>query len=130
MCEKMDCELTMDLEAIRRAVETGMESYCYEVPSPSVGNAWSEDKIKVELAAMRAALVVPYWADVEQRDTFEQVTADKALSRECAVVADDAQGNLLAFDPIENEFLLARRCDGRLRSIGVRGDAVGCFLAR
>ncbi len=126
----MDCEPMLDLETLRRDVETDIESYRYEVPLQSVDIPWSDDRIKLELAAMRAALVVPYWADVELRDTFEQVAADKALSRECVVVADDAHGNLLAFDPIENEFLLAQSHDSRLRSIGVRGDAVGSFMAR
>jgi hypothetical protein len=120
----------MDLEALRRAVENAIESYRYVIPLQTVGNAWKPSKIKTELAAMRAALVVPYWVNVEQRDTFEQISAHKAPSIECVVVADDARGNLLAFDPIEDEFLLVQRYDGRLSTCGVRGDAVGCFMAR
>jgi hypothetical protein len=34
------------------------------------------------------------------------------------------------FDPAENDFLLAQRVEGALFSIGVRGDAIGCFMAR
>ncbi len=79
---------------------------------------------------MRAALVAPYWADVELRDTHEQIAAAPAMSRRCVVVADDLKGTVLTFDPIENEFLLAVRREDVLLSIGVRGDAVGCFMAR
>ncbi len=120
----------MDLETLQHVVESDIESYRYEVAVRSIGNAWTDDRIEAELATMRAALVVPYWVDVELRDTFEQCAADQSLSRKCAVVADDAHGNLLAFDPVENEFLLAQSCNDRVCSIGVRGDAVDCFMAR
>jgi hypothetical protein len=45
-------------------------------------------------------------------------------------VADDLKGTILAFDPIENGFLLAVKQKDALLAIGVRGDAVGCFMAR
>jgi hypothetical protein len=79
---------------------------------------------------MRSALVAPYWAEVDIRDTFEQISADTGPHRKCAVVADDGCGSLLAFDPMQNDFLLAVALEGGLRSVGVRGDAVGCFMAR
>jgi hypothetical protein len=79
---------------------------------------------------MRAALVRPYWADAELRDTQEQIVANPAILRKCAIVADDLKGTILAFDPIENGFLLAVRQEDAVRTIGVRGDAVGCFMAR
>lgn len=36
----------------------------------------------------------------------------------------------VVFDPVENEFMLAVRHNDKLSTIGVRGDAVGCFMAR
>jgi hypothetical protein len=79
---------------------------------------------------MRSALVAPYWTEVDIRDTFEQVSSDVSPCRSCAVVADNGHGTLLLFDPTGNDFLLAVRSGDGLRSIGVRGDAVGCFMAR
>ena len=46
------------------------------------------------------------------------------------LVADDLKGTVLAFDPIEKEFLLAVSQKDALLTIGVRGDAIGCFMAR
>jgi hypothetical protein len=77
---------------------------------------------------MRSALVAPYWAEI--RDAFEQVSSHTGLRRKCAVVADDGCGSLLVFDPMQNDFLLAVPQECGLVSVGVRGDAVGCFMAR
>jgi hypothetical protein len=123
-------DTAMDLETLRRAVENDIANYRYSSSGNTVGIAWSEERIDAELTAMRAALVNPYWADVELRDTHEQIDADPAILRKCAIVADDLKGTILAFDPIENGFLLAVKGKGALQTIGVHGDAVGCFMAR
>jgi hypothetical protein len=79
---------------------------------------------------MESALVPPYWTNVGLRDTHGQIAAKPELSRRCAIVADDRNGTLLVFDPVENEFMLAVRHHDELLKIGVRGDAVDCFMAR
>jgi hypothetical protein len=122
--------MTMDLEALRRAVESEIEAYEYSVPPGTVGNRIPADRIRAKLAAMRRALVEPYWAEVEIRDTFEQVSSDTGPRVKCAIVADDGSDSVLVFDPTQDEFLIAVRHNGGLWSIGVRGDAVGCFIAR
>ncbi len=123
-------DTAMDLETLRRSVENDIENYRYNASPNTVGTAQSEDTVEAELNAMRAALVSPYWADVELRDTHEQIATHPAISRRCAVVADDLKGTVLAFDPIEKEFLLAVWQKDALLTIGVRGDAIGCFMAR
>jgi hypothetical protein len=120
----------MDLDTLRRVVENEIENYRYNPSTNMVGTAWDEERVCAELAAMKAALVAPYWTDVELRDTHQQITATPALSRRCAVVADDLNGMLLVFDPVESEFMLAMRLKDELLTIGVRGDVVGCFMAR
>jgi len=50
--------------------------------------------------------------------------------RKCAAIADDGKGMLLLFDPTEDSFVLAESGSKGLTTFGVRGDAVGCFLAR
>jgi hypothetical protein len=82
------------------------------------------------LAKFRASLVEPYWIEVEIRDTFEQVGRIEGPRRKCAAVADDGKGMLLLFDPTEDSFVLAESGSTGFTTLGVRGDAVGCFLAR
>jgi hypothetical protein len=120
--------MMLDLEALRRAVESEIEAYEYAVP-PGAGNPIPADRIAAKLAAMRSALVAPYWAEVDIRDTFEQISSDTGPRLNCAVVSDDGSGSVLLFDPTQNDYLIAVRHNGELRSIGVRGDAVGCFIA-
>jgi hypothetical protein len=120
----------MDLETLRGTVENEIENYLYPSSTDTVGTPWTEERVRAELAAMKSALVLPYWNEVELRDTHQQIAASPAQSRTCAVVADDLKGTLLVFDPVEHEFMLAVRHNGRLSTIGVRGDAVGCFMAR
>jgi len=119
----------MDLETLRRAVENEIQNYRYHAAN-ALGTPWAKDRVDAELVTMRSALVAPYWADIELRDTCEQIAAKAALSQKCVVVADDFEGTVLCFDPVENEFMLAQRHNDELLTIGVRGDAVGCFMAR
>jgi hypothetical protein len=116
-----------DLEDLRRFVESEVDSYIYEVSGESVGNPWSDQKVQTGIQRMRAALVEPYWTDVELRDTY--VLPTPPLKRRCAVVADDGRGTLLLWDPETEYFVLADRDGADLFTYNVRGDAVGCFLA-
>ena len=120
----------VDLTALRRVVENEIENYQYSTSTGMIGNPWTEERVRLELAVMKASVVTPYWTDVELRDTIEQFAPAAAPSQRCVIVADDLKGTLLAFDPVEREFMLAVRHKGVLLSIGVRGDAVGCFMAR
>ena len=49
--------------------------------------------------------------------------------RECFLVADDKEGYELYFDPTSNDFVLAYSGNPP-STFNVRGDAVGCFMAR
>jgi hypothetical protein len=118
------------LSRLRREVERSIDGYVYEVPDDAIGNRMTDAAISDGLAQLRASLVEPYWTEVEVRDTFEQVKTDSGPQRKCAVIADDGKGMLLMFDPLENSFVLAHWCKTELITIGVRGDAVGCFLSR
>jgi hypothetical protein len=118
------------LSRLRRRVEKEIDEYVYDVPETAIGDPKPQAAIDAGFAQMRTALVEPYWAEVEVRDTIEQIGMSKPLRRNCAVIADDGQGMLLMFDPVEDSFVLAQRWQNELQTIGVRGDAVGCFLAR
>lgn len=118
------------LSSLRRRVEKDIEAYFYERPDDAIGNAWTDQAVQKGLAQFRASLVEPYWAEVEIHDTFNQVSMTVAPRRRCVVIADDGKGMLLLFDPVERSFVLAEGGGSGLTTFGVRGDAVGCFLAR
>jgi hypothetical protein len=120
----------IDLSQLRAEVQRQMDSYVYKVPAGAIGSSWSADAIADGISEMRGALVDPYWITAEIRDTLEQIKMKIPLKRRCAAVADDGKGMVLLFDPGENSFVLAQRVGAGLSTIGVRGDAVGCFLAR
>ena len=115
---------------LRTRVETELEQYVYSVRSDSVGNPMSDESVSAQLTELRDALVEPYWTNVEVRDTFEQVALKESPRRRGAVVADDRRGMFLLWNPIDNDFFLAQDIRGVLTSLGVGGDAVGCFLSR
>ena len=119
-----------DLSLLSQRVVKEIETYHYDFPDNAIGNPWTDAAIQNGLAQIRASLIEPYWAEVEIRDTFEQVGMIAGPRRKCAVVADDGKGMLLLFDPAEDSFVLAERGSTGLTTFGVRGDAVGYFLAR
>jgi hypothetical protein len=116
---------------LRREVELEISGYVYEVPPGAVGTPFSPKEIQDHLSLMRLCLVDPHWEEVEVRDTFEQIQTDVGPSRKCITIAEDESGYVLMFDPLENSYVLAYRNKERgLGTFGIRGDAVGCFLAR
>jgi hypothetical protein len=120
----------MDMHELRKRVSAEIDNYVYEYPPGMVGNPWPAAKVEAQLQALRSALVEPYWVDtVALTDPWRHSNAVKATTR-CAVVADDGAGCVLAFDPASDEFFLATKTDSAVKSIGVDGDAVGCWMAR
>ena len=115
---------------LRREVELEISGYVYEVPPGAVGTPFSPKEIQDHLSRMRLCLVDPHWEEVEVRDTFEQIQTNVGPMRKCVAIAEDDNGYVLMFDPVENSYVLAYRNGARLRTFGIRGDAVGCFLAR
>ena len=77
---------------------------------------------------MREALVKPEWRIVEKRDTFEEVNLDTPELRRCILVAEDRDTNQLYYDPLAEDFVLANGYPPQ--TMGIRGDAVTCFMAR
>ncbi len=120
----------IDLARLREEIEKEIDSYVYDFPDSAIGKPWSDAAIRKGLEDLRACLIAPYWAEVELRDTLEQINMAVALRRKCAAVADCGHGMLLMFDPSEESFVLAETGKTGLITFGVRGDAVGCFLAR
>ncbi|MBW8303232.1 MAG: hypothetical protein K0M78_04685 [Brevundimonas sp.] len=120
--------MTVDLAKIRADLEHEIETY--PVPPPRhpdlVGSALPASWFQEGLTEMRDALVEPYLAEALWFDGL----ANERVARPVVVVAEDGQGHVVALEIEGDEFELLRRVDGSLFSMNVRGDAVGCFLAR
>jgi hypothetical protein len=114
----------VNLDEIHQFVLGEIDSYRNEVSADALGRAFGDEKVERLLSEMRAALVEPKWETVVIRDTPEGPPLDPHEQRRCMLVADAL--HQLYYDPSEDEFFLAD--DGG--SIGVWGDAVGCFMAQ
>jgi hypothetical protein len=92
----------------------------------SLGQPLSDEKVERLLADFRSALVKPEWHLVDVSNT-DAVARGRAEPRRCALVAegDDVR---LYYDPVEREFTLAM--GDPPATIGVGGDAVGCWMSR
>ena len=119
----------MDLAELRRQVEAEIDGYVYDVPSSAVGSPWSREKVEDQLNEFRASLVDPKWEQVVIRDTPDQMRAEAPPIRHCILVANDSKGHKLYYDPAQTDFVLAYDASPP-ETFGVRGDAVGCFMAR
>ena len=114
---------TVDLKELERYVVNELDNYQYEVSDDALGNPQSDEWVRGQLAELRDALVKPQWRDVELRDRPRD-----SGSRQCVLVADDGDTYQVYYDPVEREFVLA--VHDPPETIGVRGDVVGCFMAR
>jgi hypothetical protein len=120
----------MDFSELRDLVEGEIDSYIYAVPCGALGLPMSDEWVCSQLAEMRAALVEPRWGTILVRDTAEQMSGEASAElRECILVADDRNGYQLYYDPADDDFVLARSGEPPV-TFNVRGDAVGCFMAR
>ena len=120
----------MDTRNLRRTIEQEIDSYVYQQHPAAVGTPMPQEWVSQQLAAMRAALVEPVARLIEIRDSVAQMRGEDApLVRECLLVADDRGGYELYFDPTSNDFVLAYSGNPPT-TFNVRGDAVGCFMAR
>ena len=98
--------LKMDFDMLKRPLNVGFSG---------------GEKKRMEILQM--ALLEPSLLILDETDSGLDIDALR-------IVAEDDQGHVVALDIQGDEFELLRRADGSLLSMNVRGDAVGCFLAR
>ena len=116
-------------QRLRRETERQISTYVYQVPEGAIGIPLPADEIRDDLNKMRLCLTEPRWEEVHIRNTPEEIRTGEGVSRVCVTMAEE-EGYVLVFDPVEEEYHLAWRSEHGLGTWGVRGDAVGCFLAR
>jgi hypothetical protein len=115
---------------LRHTIEREIDSYVYQRHPQALGTPLPQEWVTRQLAEMRAALVEPVLRAVSIRDSVAQLRDEEPpIVRECFLVADDKEGYELYFDPTSSDFVLAYSGDPP-STFNVRGDAVGCFMAR
>jgi hypothetical protein len=120
----------MNLTDLRSQVEAEIASYVYEVPDGAVGRPMPSEWVESQLAEFRSALVAPVWREIVIADSVQQMLGkEKPEHRECVLVADDRQGYQVFYDPQHKDFVLTYS-DKTPPTAFLRGDAVGCFMAR
>jgi hypothetical protein len=120
----------MNPHDLRRTIEQEIDSYVYQRHPQAMGTPMPQEWVMRQLTEMRAALVDPVLRPVHIRDSVAQIRGEEPPSvRDCFLVADDKEGYELYFDPTTNDFVLAYSGDPP-STFNVRGDAVGCFMAR
>ena len=120
----------MNLTDLRHQVEAEIASYVYEVPKGAVGRPMPSEWVAAQLAEFKAALVAPDWREIVIADSVPQMLGkEEPEYRKCVLVADDRKGYQLYYDPQHKDFVLAYS-DQTPPTAFLRGDAVGCFMAR
>ena len=119
----------MDIASLRTFVEREIDRYVYTVPEGALGTPMPPEWVSAQLSEFRQALVEPRWETVQVKDTPDQWDADPPILRQCVLIADDKKGHHLYYDPEQNDFVLAYEGEPPTTFM-VRGDAVGCFMAR
>jgi hypothetical protein len=116
-------------ERLRRDLDHQISAYIYEVPADAIGTPLPADVICSYLNSMRLCLVEAHWEEVNICNTQEEIQTGVGVKRVCVTMAED-KGYVLVFDPVDEEYHLAWRSEHGLGTWGIRGDGVGCFIAR
>ena len=116
-------------QQLRRKLDHQISDYVYEVPEGSIGIPFSADQVRDYLNSMRLCLLEPRWEEVNVCNTSEESWTGVGVKRMCVTMAED-EGYVLVFDPVDELYHLAWRGEHGLGTWGIRGDGVGCFIAR
>lgn len=120
----------MNLTELRHQVEAEIASYAYDVPKEAMGSLMPREWVEAQLSEFKAALVEPTWCKIMIGDLTAQILGkEKSEYRECVLVADDGKGHQLYYDAKHKDFVLAYS-DKTPPFAFLRGDSVGCFMAR
>jgi hypothetical protein len=116
-------------QRLRSELEGEISGYVYEAPAGAMGSPIPANEIRDLLNSMRLCLVEPRWEEVNICNTPEEAWTGVGIKRVCVTMAED-ESYILVFDPVDEQYHLAWRSENGLGTWGIRGYAVGCFIAR
>jgi hypothetical protein len=113
---------TLKAQALRE-----LEDYKDPVGARAKGVPFAPDRIREELNRLRSALVPPYLSDIAF--PLSEGPQETGVGQYWVVVRHE--NTVIYYDEGTGEYCLAQVWpDGRIESIGVRGDLSGVFMAR
>lgn len=117
----------MTQEQVAALVELELANYRYVTTPGLLGQPWSAERVARELALLRAALVPPRRVLLQ----VESHSGEALRTSDAWVVAEDAVGTVVVYEPASEEFWLVEGEDSTgFRTFGVNGDLAGVFMAR
>jgi hypothetical protein len=117
----------MTKDDVSALVEREIARYRYEPGTGLIGRPWAAERVARELEELRSALVPPRPATLN----VEEYVGKPPRTSDAWVVAESADGTVVAYEPATREFwLVQRNAAGALTTYGVNGDLVGTFMAR
>jgi hypothetical protein len=118
------------LADVSQLVVTEIETFIVPNPRPDQqGEALPAAWFTQQLDEMRAALIEPYFVEIEGDGSFPG-SIPKPVPRRVVIVAED-DGIFLAYDPDpDGDFALIFKSASGFGVSPIRGDAVDCFMSR
>ena len=116
---------------LKKFVLEEVDNYEYTYSEECIGNAMPSSWVEDQLVEAKKCVVDPYLQKMWLQDTYEQLEDKKnRIEEDLWVVAEDEKFKIF-YDPKNKEFGLSQIClDPQPVTIGIRGDFVGCFMAR
>lgn len=109
----------MTVHELRQRIAEELGSFVYDVPPTATGRPLPAAAVQKSLHELRRSLVEPYRAEVERRDTFDEVSQMRGTTAEVWIVAHGASDTVVFFDPESDSFGLAQPSATGLTTIGV-----------
>jgi len=94
-----------------------------------IGHSKPDEFFTERLAEMRDHFTEPHWIEVAKRDSIEECCAEVPVMMRCVALTRPEADLRLAYSPDHDEYLLVQDWNDRFASIGIWGDAVGCYAA-
>ena len=114
---------------VAEAIVTYVDPMKLRPRTVAIGHPKPDDFFTERLAEMRDHLTEPHWIEVAKRDSAKECRAEVPPTMRCVALTRPEADLRLAYSPDHNEYLLVQDWDGGFASIGVWGDAVGCYAA-
>ena len=118
---------------MRQFLEREIELFDYDYATQPfegmVGVPWSQQRCRDELEVLRKAIVAPYFAEIHVMDFKNGMRRPEPVVQQGVILTDNSNGYWLAYLKQEETFAVVDWHQERFQTIGIFGDATGCFLS-